>query len=277
MQSYNENIDLHFINNLTTFSNFNLLIKAYSEINAKISINLNINGLNQIFSLGSSYCKEKMQHYLYFFHIQSDSKCQSCLKINCTETKACFFFKNDNQGGCVDYIDNFIQVRLDDEICSFDKKVGKSKKSLTLKFLYNENHETQSFRKTTNQQSSLTIESKDESVQTSFSPIKTLFVTQQTKINIIATIETNTFTINSTTKRNVINNNSLFGKTSTIILSVCVPILVFLGLLPLIHYYLVTKPKIKASKDSTSSSGITTTTTNDSNNSSSDLSSSDAN
>ena len=45
---------------------------------------------------------------------------------------------------------------------------------------------------------------------------------------------------------------------SLVILSVCVPILVFLGVFPLIHYYLVTKPKLKARKESVSSSVLST-------------------
>ncbi len=83
-------------------------------------------------------------------------------------------------------------------------------------------------------------------------------ISTSTSSSKVSAIETDT-TINPVSEKN------LFYSKSFIILSIGVPVLIILAVFPLVHYFLVTKPKLKAKTQSESSSVFSeyTQSTND--------------
>jgi hypothetical protein len=78
----------------------------------------------------------------------------------------------------------------------------------------------------------------------------------------------------------LVSEKNLFNSKSFVILSIGISVLIILAVFPLVHYYLVTKSKLKVEKKSDSSSGISdyTLSTNDTSSSEiSDKNSSDSN
>jgi hypothetical protein len=83
------------------------------------------------------------------------------------------------------------------------------------------------------------------------------------KLNFIVSYENNSDSLNENNNNKLLEDKKLIiSNTTLLILSIGIPILVFLALLPLVHYYLVTRPKATANSSASSSckSSITSST-----------------